>query len=522
MCRSALPSQSSYSTLTNKHTQPHNRTIAHGYLAGVHALPRALDADGLRELIHATTPSRAPPPDPFPESRAIDTLALLRRCLTTAVGRAAFPTEAAASFLLECFLLPQCHCQPVVPTATRLAALHLAKGFLPMLAPEAFDGRLSGADGLASALLRGAGRAFDVWASFLDHLPRMAGAGQGAGDTAALALAQLAVLRSVCDASGAWANCVAVAVEASLVAAPTLVVALSSSTTAGGKKGVAEPAALDGLLGALCLLGGDFGTPHVGAEVAYSIAQQSAASSSTSLPSTAVERGRGVVLKVSPALGFGGVCSPTTQSLNNDFGPRTYHQQIELASGNTDPQPDEQGLLFTILPDGDASKAPISVHASGICLLPSAVPHALVQRLVDEAPSLLPAFEALLTPASNLLSAPASVDASLGVAALCDLQARTAKALVTLYANEAFAAAYEPLLPSLARLALTPAPTAAPAQPIQRTRVIESRHPYANNTRETIEVSESVCVCAFPRLLSIRLQLYQLTNTFHHHNPYHN
>lgn len=287
----------------------HDRTIPHGYLAGVHALPRALDVDGLQELMRGTTPSCVRPPDPFPEPRAIDAQGMLRRCLGTAVGRAAFPAEAATNFLLDCFLPPRGGAGPesVVPATTRLAALHLAGTVLPMLSPEAFDGRLPHSGGFMPALLRGAGSAFDVWGRLLllDR-SRTAGAGQGAGDTAALALAQLALLRSVCDASDAWGDCVAAAVEASLVAAPALVEALCSLAS-GKASNDADVASLDGLLGALCLLGGEFGTPRVGAEVVYTVPQQAVASSGAS-PSSAVERGRGVVLKVSDAVGFDDAC----------------------------------------------------------------------------------------------------------------------------------------------------------------------------------------------------------------------
>lgn len=467
----------------------------------MHALSRALDADGLQELMRETTSSCARPPDPFPEPRAIDALGMLRRCLGTAVGRATFPAEAAASFILDCFLPPRGglgpnergHCDSIVPATTRLAALDLAGAVLPMLPPEAFDGRLPCAVGLVPALLRGAGGAFDVWGRFLRDQSRPTSAEQGAGDTAALALAQLALLRSVCDASGAWADCVAAAVDANLVVAPALVTALSSTISG---KGSAETdlasSSLDGLLGALCLLGGEFGTPRVGAEVVYTLPQQAVASSSAP-PSTAIERGRGVVLKVSTVVGFDSACYNTVSIYVCSLIVSPIQVDLDSADRQSGDE-HEQGLVFTILPDGDASKTPIRVPASGICFLPRAVPNTLVQRLTAAAQSLLPAFVVLLDPASTLSSAPASVDASLGVAALSDLQARTAKALDTLFTDDTFAAAYEPLLPSLARLALAPVHAAAPALPTQRTRVIESRHPYANNTRDTIEVNKYVFI----------------------------
>jgi hypothetical protein len=155
----------------------------------------------------------------------------------------------------------------------------------------------------------------------------------------------------------------------------------------------------------------------------------------------------------------------------------------------------EQDDLLTILPDGDASREPIQVPTTSVRCLPQAPHSALIQRLVQAAPKLLPAFEALLSTAgataSSLSSALESVNASLALAALSDLRARAVKALEALHAHEGFAAAYPPLLPSLAAVALSLQPlavAAVPVEPIQQTRVLESRHPYDNNTRETCEV----------------------------------
>lgn len=182
------------------------------------------------------------------------------------------------------------------------------------------------------------------------------------------------------------------------------------------------------------------------------------------------------------------------------------HDQVELSSATAKKEGDGGGeqreCAFTILPDRDPSKVPIQVPATGVSCLPSAVPNALVKRLVDAASTLLPAFEALMAP--GLSMPPASVGASLAIAALSDLRARAAKALTVLYAHEAVARAYQPLLPALATLALAPVQAATPVEPIQRTRVIESQHPYKNNTRETIEVRVA-WPCWTPTLTSTAL-----------------
>jgi hypothetical protein len=302
-------------TLDNQPTQlfpPHTRcrTIPNGHLAGVHALPTALDAAGLQALIRATDPSSSfiHPPTPFAEAGTIETLAALRHCLGTAVGRATFPPEAAGHLLLGCFLLPQTEgggtsgCLSTVPIATRLAGIQLAHTILPLLLPASLEvPEGGGGGGLVRALLAGVGRAFDVWGDYLlDHggQSRRATAQQAARETAELALAQLALLRSVAAASDAWADCVAGAVLKSLAAAPAVVAALSSCSSSG--TGV-DVAALDGLMAALCLLGGDFRAPHVGAEVVYAVTRPAlvgaSATPSSSSP-TVVERGRGVVLQV--------------------------------------------------------------------------------------------------------------------------------------------------------------------------------------------------------------------------------
>jgi hypothetical protein len=68
-----------------------------------------------------------------------------------------------------------------------------------------------------------------------------------------------------------------------------------------------------------------------------------------------------------------------------------------------------------------------------------------------------------------------------------DLRTRLIKALGGFYRHEDFIIAYLPLLRELSTLALAP-PPAIPLEPARKTRVLESKHPYDNNTKQTVEV----------------------------------
>lgn len=77
-----------------------------------------------------------------------------------------------------------------------------------------------------------------------------------------------------------------------------------------------------------------------------------------------------------------------------------------------------------------------------------------------------------------------------------DLRTRLIKALSGFYQRSpAFILAYTPLLREVATHALAP-PPAIPLEPAQKTRVLESKHPYDNNTKQTT----LVCVPGAVRL----------------------
>jgi hypothetical protein len=456
------------------------RTIDRGWMAGVHVFNEALSERRLVKLMHSTAPS-VMPPQPYPDGKTVEMLAMVSRCCLTPIGKSTFSAEPMVSLLLRLV--------GSAPPRIRLAALRLCQSIFPLVGHKLLDSyvhKISGQSpepqGFARVFLADIGKTLNVLGHYLEQAhygkaerPREPRCTLAAQEKAGLALSQVSLLMNLAEISPVWADHVFSIIHGLLTSVPALVdslLAIANSAnsqthdSASPRNSKVDVDQLDLVVGVLALLGGTFATAHFGGRVQYRVPN-------------------------GPAGGLTEVEEGTVLSVN------IFNDPNKNASGpgkDALQDPDWPEETLTILPR-DQSEI-VEVKACDAMPLTRSPPASIVAQLIKAAPEFLTALKAILTAGEQLkvpnAATPEALQSLYGpamaVACLNDLRARLMRSLSCLFQNEDFIVAYLPLIREISSHALS-SPPAIPVEPAKKRRVFESKHPYENNTKQTFEVT---------------------------------